>query len=182
MGFHSPAHLSHALMVCHMSGTSPNVTIFTNGPLQSDPSLQEAAAAAKLAGCKFEYRKIRKLSRAPENEIGIDVHLEENHIIRLGFLADKPPTVAAGEQMLVDGLGIEIDRDWMGSFIKRVKEPFGETNVKGAFAPGDAGTNMKQTTTAVTHGVFAAVGVVQQLCGESAEELLKLVRYRQKSI
>lgn len=186
MGFASPAMLSHALMVCNMSTGGdptrrPNLTIFTNGPLPTDQDkpLADAVSAAEFAGCKFEYRKVVKLTRLPagDDERGLDIHLADGDTIRLGFLADRPPTAVAGEQMLLDGLpGLEIERDWMGSYIKRVNEPFGETSIKGVFAPGDSGTNLKQVTVAMTQGTLAAVGVVQQVCGAQAEELLETVR------
>ena len=177
MGFHTPKHLAHAMMLVHMSGAeNPKVTIFTQGPLPSDdPELRSAAEAAKIAGCVFESRKVVKLERAPEGEEGLDVWFDDGYKSRMGFLADKPPTVPVGEKMLVEGLGVEIASDPLGSFVKRT-EPFGETSVKGCFAPGDMGTNWKQVTAAMMQGVTAAVGVSMQLCGDAAEEVLAKVK------
>ena len=160
-----------------MSGAkNPNVTIFTNGALANDPEMKEAVNAAKGVGCIFETRKIAKFQRAPEGEIGLDVCLEDGERVRMGFLTDKPPTVPVGQKMLVEGLGVEVVSDPLGSFIKRVAEPFGETSVKGCFAPGDMGTNMKQVTTAMLHGAMASGGISMQLCAEAAELALAKVR------
>ena len=175
IGFPSAATLGHVMMVCHLSGEKPNVTIFTNGPLGSDPALREAAKAAELAGCVFEERKIVKLDRLPDGQIGVDVRLEDGTVRRMGFLQDKPPTEAVGERMLVDGLEVEIAKDALGSFIKR-SEPFGETNVKGCFVVGDAGTSLKQVTVAVSQGILGAVGVSMQVCAAEAERALASVK------
>ena len=177
MGFQTPKHLAHAMMLVHMSGAADgNVNIFTDGPIAEDAELQEAVSAAKVAGCMFETRKIAKFQRALEGQTGLDVCFEGGEWSRVGFLADKPQTVPVGEKMLVEGLGVEIGTDPLGSFVKRVGEPFGETSVKGCFTAGDLGTNMKQVTTAMLHGTLASVGVSTQLCAEAAEEMLAKVR------
>ena len=163
-------------MASNMSSGDSKVTVFTNGPVSTDKPMQEAVTAAERAGCRFEQRKVKKLSRLSKGETGLDVHLEDGEKVRLGFLFDRPPTAIAGEEMLVDGLGVEIERNWMGSVIKRVGEPFGETNVKGCFVAGDAGTNMKAVAVAMAQGGLAAAGAVLQLCAEQAEELLESVR------
>ncbi|KAL2046710.1 hypothetical protein ABVK25_011624 [Lepraria finkii] len=175
IGFPPAAQFSHVMMVCHLSGEKPNVTIFTNGPFGSDPALREAAKAAELAGCVFEESKIVKLDRLPDGQIGVDVRLEDGTVRRMGFLQDKPPTEAVGERMLVDGLEVEIAKDALGSFIKR-SEPFGETNVKGCFVVGDAGTSLKQVTVAVSQGILGAAGVSMQLCAAEAERALASVK------
>ena len=176
LGFPSAKILPHVMMLAHMSGAAnPNVTVFTNGPLSNDPELQEAVKAAELAGCVFESRKIAKLQRVSGAQIGVDVCFEDNEKVRLGFLFDKPPTVPVGQEMLVDGLGVEIGTDPFGSFVKRVGEPFGETNVKGCFVAGDLGTSMKQVTTAMLQGSFATGGLSMQLCAEAGELVLAKV-------
>ena len=71
--------------------------------------------------------------------------------------------------MLFDGLGIEIARDALGSFVKR-REPFSEINVKGCFVVGIAGTSLKQVTVAVSHGMLGAVGLSMQICATEAEK------------
>ena len=175
MGFSSAAHLPHAMMIAHLSGDKSKVTFFTNGPLSTDSSLQEAVRAAKSVGCVFETRKIIKLDRAQDPAVGMDIQLEDGERKRVGFLVDKPPTEPVGAKMLVDGLGIEISSDWMGSFIKR-SEPFGETSCKGCFVAGDAGTSMKQITTAVSQGVGVAGGISMRLCAEEGEQALARVK------
>jgi hypothetical protein len=163
------------MIVCHLSDGRLNITIFTNGSLGSDPALREAAKAAELAGCVFEERRILKFDRLPDGQVGVNVRLEDGSVRRMGFLADKPPTEVVGERMLVDGLGVEIARDALGSFFKR-SEPFGETNVKGCFIIGDAGTSLKQIAVAVSHGMLGAVGVSMQICAAEAEKALVHLR------
>ncbi len=175
MGFSSAAHLNHAMMVCHLSGDKPNVTIFTNGLVSEDPALKEAMNAARSAGCVVDERTIIKLTRALNGEKGVDVHFEDGESKRIGFLVDKPPTKPVGEQMLVDGLGVEIVPTKFGSCLKR-NEPFGETSVNGCFVAGDAGTPLTQVTFAVANGVAVAGGVSAQLCAEEAERALAAVQ------
>ena len=176
MGFSSAAHLNHAMMVCHLSGDKPKVTIFTNGLVLKEPALKEAMRAAQSAGCVLEDRSIVKLTRAPSQEKGVDVHFEDGGSIRMGFLVDKPPMEVVGQQMLVTGLGVEVVPTMFGSCLKR-NEPFGETNIKGCFVAGDAGTPMTQVTVAVAQGVFAAGGISAQLCAEEGEKALAKVRH-----
>ena len=160
----------------HMSGAGPNVTIFTNGQSIEDQETQDAVNAAKAAGCKVESRKIVRLQRVEQGEIGLDVCLEDDEKVRLGFLADKPPTVANSQDMLVQSLGLEIGSDTLGSFIKRIAEPFGETSVKGCFVAGDLGTNAKQVTNAMLQGTMAGAGIATQLCTEAAAVALAKAR------
>lgn len=175
MDFSSANHLNHAMMICHLSGDKPNVRIFTNGPLSEDPAIKEAMNAAQSAGCVLDERVIVKLTRAPEEEKGVDVHFNDGGSVHMGFLVDKPPTHPVGQQMMVDGLGVEIVPTMFGSCLKR-NEPFGETSVKGCFVAGDAGTPMTQVTIAVAQGVGAAGGVSAQLCAEEGERALARVK------
>ena len=157
--------------ICHLSGDRPNVTVFTNGLFSQDPAIKEAMSAARSAGCVFDERIILKLSRASNEDEGLDVHFKDGGSVRLGFLVDKPPTNPVGEEMLVDGLGVEIVPSMFGTCLKR-NEPFGETNVKGCFVAGDAGSPMTHVTVAVAQGVAAAGGVSGQLCAEEGERAL----------
>ena len=175
MGFSSANLLNHAIMICHLSGEKPNVTIFTNGPFPEDPATKEAMNAARSVGCVFDERIITKLTRAPKDEKGVDVHFRDGQNTRMGFLVDKPPTHPMGQQMMVDGIGVEIVPTMFGSCLKR-NEPFGETSVKGCFVAGDAGSPMTQVTLAVTQGVMVAGGVSTQLCAEEGERALTRVK------
>ena len=56
------------MLVCHLSGGRPNITIFTNGPLGSDPALREDAKAVELAGCVFEERRFVEFDRLPRRQ------------------------------------------------------------------------------------------------------------------
>ena len=175
IGFSSANHLNHAMMVCHLSGDKPNVTIFTNGPFTEDSATKEAMNAARSAGCVFDERIIVKLIRAPNEEKGVDVHFRDGRSTRMGFLVDKPPMEPVGQQMMVDGLGVEVVPTMFGCCLKR-NEPFGETSVKGCFVAGDAGTPMTQVTIAVAQGVAVAGGVSAQLCAEEGERALARVK------
>lgn len=175
MGFSSPTYLNHAMMICHLSGDKPNVRILTNGPLSEDSATKEAMNAAQSAGCVLDERVIVKLTRAPEDETGVDIHFRDGGSLRTGFLVDKPPTQPVGQQMMVDGLGVEIVPTMFGSCLKR-NDPFGETSVKGCFVAGDAGTPMTQVTIAVAQGVGAAGGVSAQLCAEEGERALARIK------
>lgn len=66
--FSSTNHLNHAMMVCHLSGDKPNVTIFTNGPSSEDPALKEAMDAAQSTGYIFDERIIIELTRTPNEQ------------------------------------------------------------------------------------------------------------------
>ena len=55
-------------------------------------------------------------------------------------------------------------------------EPFGETNVKGVFAAGDAGTALKQFVIAMQQGVNAGAGVAFRLGQEANEEIAELLK------
>lgn len=56
------------MMVCHLSGDEPNVTIFTNGPSSEDPALKEAVDAAQSTGYIFDERIITELTRTPNEQ------------------------------------------------------------------------------------------------------------------
>ena len=164
------------MMVCHLSGDKPNVTIFTNGPFPEDPATKEAMNAARSAGCVFDDRLITKLTRAPsEEQKGLHIHFSNGASVKMGFLVDKPPMEPVGHKMIVDGLGLEIVSHMFGSCLKR-NEPFGETSVKGCFVAGDAGSPMTHVTVAVAQGVAVAGGVSAQLCAEEGERALARVK------
>ncbi|KAL9101635.1 MAG: hypothetical protein Q9163_003133 [Psora crenata] len=171
LGFPSSSHLNHLMMLRHLGGEGADVTVFTNGPLPEDNALLEAVKAAESLGTRFETANIIKYERVPSPGIGIRVCLEDGRKISLGFLLDKPSTVPVGEEMLVEGLGVEIASDPLGRNIKK-NEPFGETSVKGCFVAGDAGSSLKHVTMAVTQGVGAAGGTQAQLCAEEAQDVL----------
>ena len=177
LGFPSANHLTHAMMVCHLSGgDKPNVTIFTNGSAPTDPATKEAMDAARSAGCVIDERVIQKLIRAPNEQTGLDIHFQNNSSsLRMGFLLDKPPTHPVAQEILIHGLGIEIVPAMFGTCVKRT-EPFGETNIKGCFVAGDAGSPMTQVTLAVAQGVMAAGGISAQLCAEEGERVLAGVK------
>ena len=153
-------------MGCHLSGPSPKLTIFTNGKLSMDPSIQQSIEIAKARGCKIDQRIISRLERASGENIGMDIIFEDGERLRVGFLIDKPFTETVGREM-IESLGVEIASDPMGNFVKR-NEPFGETNIPGVFAVGDASMSMKHVTVAMSTGIAAAGGVSMQLVSEES--------------
>lgn len=169
LGFSSPKRLHFALMGCHLSGPSPKLTVFTNGKISTDPAMQQSVEVAKARGCTIEQRVISRLERAINENVGVDVIFEDGERQRVGFLIDKPPTETVGREM-IESLGVEIASDPMGNFVKR-NEPFGETNVPGVFAVGDAAMSMKNVTVAMSTGIAAAGGLSMQLGNEEIERL-----------
>ena len=159
------------MMARNLSGDPSKMTVFTDGPLADDPKLEEAISVAKALGSTIESRKIVRLIPAPLGEKGVEVVVEDGNRQRVGFLVDKPPTEVVGRNMIVEGLGVEVVSDWSGTNLKR-NEPFGESNVRGVFVAGDAGTALKQVTGAATTGVMAAGGLSHQLCSEEGERVL----------
>ena len=60
------------MMICHLSSDKPNGTILTISPFSRDTALKEAMQAAQSASCVFDQRIIAKLTRATNEENGVD--------------------------------------------------------------------------------------------------------------
>lgn len=162
-------------MACHMSGSSPKVTIFTNGELPEQASFQDAIQVAQARGCIIETRPIFRLVPAKGGEIGVDVVFVDGDIQRVGFLLDKPRSDLVGRRM-IKSLGVEYGKDVaQGRVVKRT-EPFGETNVHGVFVVGDAGVQVKHVTNAAYTGIAAAGGISMQLATEEGERSLAIMK------
>lgn len=145
-----------------------SVTIFRNGSKERlDNGTEKALRVAKMKGAKVDDRRISRLVHDPNQE-GLQVVFEDGDSTLLGFLGHQPPTEVVAPD-LIEGLGVKILRDGRNGTLVKRNEPFGETNVKGVFVAGDAGTALKQFTTATMHGTFAGAGVAFQL-GQEEEE------------
>ncbi|KAI6862824.1 hypothetical protein KC323_g5290 [Hortaea werneckii] len=172
LGFSGPMTLHGISMLFHMG--CPQVTIFANGNFEVKyAATRKALSMAKAKGAVVDERKVERFQHLPNRE-GMEVHFvggkEPAHV---GFLLDKPPTELNAAHIARD-LGLEVQRDaTFGDEMLRRDEPFGESNIKGVFVAGDAGTPFKQVTTAMFHGTMAGIGVNMQLVAEEQEILAK---------
>ena len=158
-----------------MSGPSPKVTIFTDGGLSEQVSVQDSIKIAQARGCIIETRPIFRLAPAKDGETGVDVVFVDGEKQRVGFLLDKPRTDLVGRRM-IKSFGVEYSKDVaQGRVVKRT-EPFGETNVHGVFVVGDAGVQVKHVTNAAYTGIAAAGGISMQLATEEGERSLANVK------
>jgi hypothetical protein len=148
----------------------PRVTIFGNGPLQlQDEAARRALEIAKARGAVVEERRIRRLVHLP-NEEGIEVVFEDGESTRVGFLQHSPPTEVVGANLAKD-LGVEVLADERDGTMLKTNAPFGETNVKGVFIAGDAGTVMKQVAMAMQQGGAVGAAIAIKLGQEEDEEV-----------
>ncbi|KAI7162352.1 hypothetical protein KC343_g13108 [Hortaea werneckii] len=168
LGFSGPMTLHGISMLFHMG--CPQVTIFANGKLEvKDDATRKALSIAKAEGVVVDERKVERFQHLPDGE-GMEIHfVDGKEPAHIGFLLDKPSTELNAAHIARD-LGLEIQRDaTFGDEMLRRDEPFGESNIKGVFVAGDAGTPFKQVTTAMFHGTMAGVGVNMQLVAEEQE-------------
>lgn len=162
-------------MACHISGPSPKVTIFTDGELPEQASVQGAIQVAQARGCVIETRSIFRLVPANGGELGVDIMFVDGNKQRVGFILDKPHSDLVGRRM-IKSLGVEYAKDVAQSRIVKRTEPYGETSVQGVFVVGDAGVQVKHVTNAGYTGIAAAGGVSMQLVTEEGERSLAKVK------
>ena len=168
--FPDAVYLHFALQA--FSFSPPSVTIFTNGPPAVTEAVQEALAMAKARGCVIDERQIRRLV---PHKAGVTLQFEHGNDAEVAFLAHKPPTVP-GSLRLVEQLGLNVNTiPSVGDVVER-NEPFGESNVKGCFACGDASTMLKQVTNAMNSGSASGAGIHIQLCHEEGQRALAQVQ------
>ncbi len=169
--FPDPSYSHFVLMALKFN---PNVTIFTNGPLNSsssssaaaanNPAVQNALNMALASHAKLDERKIKRLvnnGHGPENGITIEFEEEEEagekkkedatttSTVKLGMLLHRPKTKNKS-QHLIDQLGIKT-KEGSGEIV--VDQLFGETNVKGCFAAGDTSELLKQVAISMGSGI-----------------------------
>ncbi len=134
-------------MAWSISTEDSMVTIFTNGPPDNSPDVQQALKTATALGIKVESRRISKLKFLSN---GLNVVLDDGEEVYMGFLVHLPESVPAASN-LIASLGLEMVDSPTGRVMKR-SEPFGTTSIKGVFCCGDAGTFMKHVTQAMAQG------------------------------
>jgi len=160
--------------VARMAGRlASQVTVYTNGNAEFGAQMRRLLKSTK----KFhiEDRKIVSLAKdseaAPNTEEahdagpGLLITLEDDSVIREGFLAHTPATEQASP--FAAQLGLELEPK--GGFIQ-VASPFPTTSIEGVLAAGDCATMMKSVPTAIYMGVIAAAGVVHGLQAEDDVE------------
>ena len=160
-----------AMMAINLTGDPSKVTIFQEKNRHQDPKNLEAVNALTMHGCGVEERTALRMSRVNGLEVGINVTFTDGGSRRFGFLLDKPPTEPVGLEMVVGGLGVETTENMFGTDLKS-NEPFGESNVKGVFVAGDAGSAKKAVPMAYGSGCLAGAGVASQLSTEEGEAVI----------
>ncbi|KAF1956429.1 FAD/NAD(P)-binding domain-containing protein [Byssothecium circinans] len=169
--------LDNSPMVAHFADMAlrfdPRVTIFTNGPVNPVPPVQQQFRIAKAIGAKVDERKIKRLlNNGPTHKEGVTVEFEEGESVTLGFIAAKPPTVNRAQD-LIEQLGVECQDTPFGPIVKITNPMFNSTSVRGVFAAGDTMAMMKQVTLSMADGMKAAAGVGFELAAEKEATTLK---------
>jgi len=163
-------------MAAHLVGMAlnfdPRVTIFSNGPISAEATIQSALKTAQALGASVDERKITRLvNNGPSHIDGVTVKFETGEPVTLGFLVHRPPTVNRAQD-LIEQLGLETEDAAMGGNVK-VNGMFNETSVHGVFAAGDTMVLIKQVTIAMAEGIKAAAGAGSQIGHEKGVAALK---------
>ena len=167
-----PGTLLHvAMMASHLTGDPSKATLFTDFVIENDPKTLEILNTVASHGCLHESRKIARIRRSESPGAGVEIIFADGERRSFGFLLDKPPTEPVGQEMIVDGLGVALVENMFGTDLKR-NDISGESNVKGVFVAGDAGTAMKAVMFACASGNLAGGAISSQLCTEEGEEAL----------
>jgi len=145
--FAHPLYLHFALQQVSLSPTGTKVYVFCDGAFPKTDEMQKARMTLEASGCIIEERRIQRLVPAKE---GLDVVLEDDTRIFVGFLAHKPDPKLVGEDMMKE-LGLEVENTPLGAVLK-TQQPYQSTNVKGVFAAGDCITPMKSVANALNSG------------------------------
>ena len=126
-----------------------DVTIYSNGPVREESSVQQALRIALASHAKLDSRTIKRLVNdgvGPDR--GITIEFEVGPSVTLGMLLHKPP-VRNRAQHLIDQLELKT-KDGSGEII--VDPMFGETSVSGCLAAGDTSKLVKQVALAMGSG------------------------------
>ncbi|TKA81452.1 hypothetical protein B0A49_00295 [Cryomyces minteri] len=102
---------------------------------EADKAVADALVVAKTKDATLDERKIAQLDDAGDE--GVDIVFRDGLRARAAFLVHKPPTGVVAADSVIE-LGVDI-HEGTDSLVKR-NDPFGETNVRGVFVTGDAGT------------------------------------------
>jgi gliotoxin/aspirochlorine biosynthesis thioredoxin reductase len=135
--------------------------------------IESTLAVSRASGYIVDERHIACLEPANDENgnDGVDVVFTNGERTFVGFLVHKPRTVLVSSA-LIEALGVEVVKESSGTVAKKNK-PFNESNVRGVFIAGDAGTSVKQVTIAMAAGTLAAMGVTFQLGAEEGDRALR---------
>jgi thioredoxin reductase len=171
-------HPSQSHLVQMATAFDDRITIFSNGSIPDDPTVQQALKISKAFGAKVDSRRITRLvNNGPSHEDGVTIEFESGEPVTLGFIVHRPVTVNRS-QHLIDQLGVETVDPAMGGHIKITNPMFNETSVRGVFAAGDTMVMMKQAAIAMAEGLKAAAGAGIQIGQEKAAVALKAYEAR----
>lgn len=135
-------------MVKKLAGS---VTVYTNG--------DEFEYSGKSSKISMDKRKIARLTLV-DNGPKVLVTFEDGSSVEEGFVASHPD-VEQRAGVVASQLGLEMTP--MGDINVGT---FGETNVPGCFAAGDAATMKKNAVNAQHMGASAGAGIVKELLAE----------------
>lgn len=167
-------------MVQMASSFDSRITIYSNGPISSDPTMQQALKVVKAFGAKVDERKItRLLNNGPSHTDGVIIEFETGGSVTLGFVVNRPDCVNRA-QHLIDQLGIETVDPAIGGHIKILNPMFNDTSVRGVFAAGDTMSMLKQAAIAMGEGLKAAVGAGIQMAQEKADMAVRECEEKEK--
>lgn len=171
--FTSPFHIHFTNMALNFDS---RVTIFSNGPVSDEQSIQTQLKLAKAFGAKLDERKIvRLVNNGPSHTDGVTIEFTEGEPVTLGFLVHKPPTTNRAQD-LIEQLGLECVDSKLGGHVKIENPMFNSTSVKGVFAAGDTMVMMKQVTVAMAEGLKAAAGAGMEIATEKGESMMKTLQ------
>ena len=151
-----------ALQQVSISPDGVQVYVFCDGTFPKTDEMQKARMTLEASGCIIEERRIQRLVPAKD---GMNVVLEDDTSIFVGFLAHKPDPKLVGEDMMKE-LGLEIESTPFGAVLK-TQQASQSTNVKGVFAAGDSITPMKSVANALNSGA-CTIGTALYLYADSA--------------
>ena len=168
-----------------LANIKSNVTIFTNGPVDSqDPSVSSALELFKAHNMTIDQRQITHLEPSSSSKPGLFVHLQPSNSdtsapikVFQNFLFHKPSTMPNATD-LIEQLNLELTTTPFGQHVS-VTAPFNSTNVPGLFVAGDAGVMLTQATLAISSGVTAAAGAMSYIGGLDNE--IALARWKDQS-
>jgi thioredoxin reductase len=149
------------------------ITIFSNGPVSQDETIQKSLKLAKAFGASLDERKVvRLINNGPSHTDGVTIEFETGNPVTLGFIVHKPVTVNRA-QHLIEQLGVDTVDAAMGGHVKIGNPMFNDTSVRGVFAAGDTMVMMKQVAIAMAEGLKAGIGAGIQLGQERSEKLVQ---------
>lgn len=147
LSFSNPSYAHLALMAL---GFNSSVTIYSNGPVSDDATIQKGLKMAMASKVKLDERRVQKLINNGEGpERGITVEFENGPSVTLGMLLHRPATRNRAHH-LIKQLGLKT-KD--GSDDVAVDPMFSQASVPGCIVAGDAMESVKQIAVAMGAGM-----------------------------